>query len=88
MLTGGCEKCGKLCSTGIDSIMLDRNIIVESPSVTCRIICYDCYDNHYSKEAIRDKKLNNLLNPWYKKIPNPISWYFKYIGIKQIKNGM
>ena len=76
MLEGGCKKCGKLCSTGIDSYMISQGKIVEAPAVTVEILCYDCYDNHYSKEAIRDKKLNNLLT----------TWYFKYIGIKRIKN--
>mgnify|MGYP006923602736 CR=1 FL=1 len=92
MLTGGCKKCGGMCSTGLDSYLLERGEIVESPAVTTEIICYDCYDNYYSKEAIRDKKLNNLLTPWYKKLYKklikPLDWYFKYIGIKRIKNGI
>jgi len=70
MLTGGCKKCGRLCSTGLDSYMLENGKIVESPALTTEIICYTCYDKYYSIEAIRDNKLNNLLKPkpWYKKL--------------------
>jgi hypothetical protein len=75
MLTGGCYKCGRMCSTGLDSHLLESGNIVDSINIhtpeNLKIICYECYDKHYSKSVIRDKKLNTLLNtPWYKKILN------------------
>ena len=34
-------------------------------------ICSDCYNKHYSIEAIRDKKINSILrDKWYKRIFN------------------
>ena len=48
MLTGGCKKCGRLCSTGLDSYMLENGKIVESPALTTEIICYTC---EYDKSA-------------------------------------
>ena len=73
MLEGGCKKCGKLCGTGIDAYMVEKNNkVVEVPSSTVEILCYECYDEHYSKEAKRNKKLEQLLKPkpWWKKIFN------------------
>jgi hypothetical protein len=69
MLEGGCKQCGKLCSTGIDSYMIERDKIVEVPASTVNIICYSCYDKYYSKEAKRNKKLEELLKKsWWKRI--------------------
>lgn len=80
MLEGGCKKCGRLCSTGIDAYMVEKdNKVVEVPATyqwtaasTVEILCYECYDEHYSKEAKRNKKLEQLLKPkpWWKKLFN------------------
>lgn len=74
MLEGGCKKCGRLCSTGIDAYMMKSGKVVEEikTASTVEILCYECYDEHYSKEAKRNKKLEQLLKlkPWWKKIFN------------------
>lgn len=72
MLEGGCKKCGGLCSTGIDAYMVKNGKVVEVPASTVEILCYECYDEHYSKEAKRNKKLEQLLKPkpWWKKLFN------------------
>lgn len=88
MLTGGCDKCNRICATGLDAHMLDGNKIVsDSYPIEPGILCYSCYDKHYSEEAIRGKKLHKLLTPWYKRLLNsitsPFVRYFKYIGLIQ-----
>ena len=69
MLTGGCMKCGRFCSTGIDSHLMKNGEIIDHFNYTTSfdIVCYLCYDKHFSIESIRDKKLNDLLKkPWYR----------------------
>lgn len=81
MLEGGCKKCGRL--TGIDAYVVKNGKVVEVPASTgnfrcyniekgVEILCYECYDEHYSKEAKRNKKLEQLLKPkpWWKKLFN------------------
>lgn len=92
MLTGGCKKCSKLCYTGIDSYMLDGDTIIDDSyyPTNPNILCYTCYNNYYSKKAIRDKKIQKLLIiPYHKRLLNKIKnlflKYFKYIGIIKLE---
>lgn len=55
-LTGGCDRCGKL----MQSKAFDPNTLLIDPNY--RLICDDCYERFYSPEAIREKKLNQVLD--------------------------
>ena len=55
-ITGGCRKCGKrkflMESQAFDPVVGEIPIL----------ICNDCYNRYYSLEAIREQKLNKVLN--------------------------
>jgi hypothetical protein len=51
MIEGGCQKCGLYTQVEWNDIAGEY------------IICQSCYHKYYSKEAIRDKKLEELLKP-------------------------
>jgi hypothetical protein len=53
VLDGGCDKCGKL--------MQSKSFDPNTGEINIMMICNDCYNRHYSPEAIRDKKLNKVL---------------------------
>lgn len=53
MIDGGCEKCGLCCQVTYD-VQNDRNIP--------KLICNRCWDKYYSEKAIREAKLDKLLN--------------------------
>jgi hypothetical protein len=55
-LNGGCDRCGKL----MQSKAFDPNTLFIDPNY--RLICDDCYERFYSPEAIREKKLNQVLD--------------------------
>ena len=55
-LTGGCDRCGKL----MQSKAFDPNTLFIDPNY--RLICDDCYSRYYSQEAIRENKLNQVLD--------------------------
>lgn len=65
MIEGGCHRCG-----------LSTQIIFESnnPPVDTKLVCSDCYERYYSPEAIRQKKLNQVL---YKSIWSKLKSLFK-----------
>ena len=70
MIEGGCSKCGRACSTGINSHIIKDGKIIESALLVSDaqfdIICYSCYDRRLSKRALRDEKLDFLLKKrWY-----------------------
>lgn len=67
MIQGGCDKCYRTCSSGIDSYLIKDGKIVEKGYTFDSMVCYSCYDKHYSVKAIRDKKIDDILKkPWYK----------------------
>ncbi len=55
-LNGGCDRCGKL----MQSKAFDPNTLFIDPNY--RLICDDCYNRYYSQEAIRERKLNQVLD--------------------------
>jgi hypothetical protein len=89
IINGGCERCSKVCATGLDSHIVVDGKVVDTIPFKCskvfkgsgynfKIICYNCYDNHYSKSALREKRLNKILSPpWYKRIFNFFSKPFR-----------
>ena len=59
VLTGSCDKCGKLMqSKAFDPKWWKIGITGE---INIMMICNDCYNRHYSPEAIREQKLNKVL---------------------------
>ena len=60
-ITGGCDKCGRVMSTGYDGVALDSN--QDYPDPDKGMVCYNCYNKHYSPAAVREKRLKKLLNP-------------------------
>ena len=56
MLEGGCSRCGRYTSLvfKIDDIKNAH-----------RMICTECNSKHYSKEAIRNKKIQKLTKKWW-----------------------
>ena len=72
-ITGGCHKCGLPTTYQIGSVnfVTQANYNTGEFNLNPKIICPSCYEKHYSKKAIRDKKLEQLLyKPWWKKILN------------------
>lgn len=53
ILQGGCDNCGRL----MESRSFDPNI-----DETPKLICNDCYERFYSPQAIRERKLNQVLD--------------------------
>lgn len=74
MLTGGCIKCHRTCSSDIDGYTVSKDntsIKIELPSTEyVDLICTNCYEKYFSKKAIRNQKIDKLLTkkPWYKKL--------------------
>lgn len=67
-ITGGCHKCGLLTQVNFDP---QANYNTGEFDLDPKLICPSCYEKYYSKEAIREQKLNQLLyKPWWKKILN------------------
>lgn len=51
-IEGGCKNCGRYTQISFES---------SNPPDNIQIVCSDCYKKYYSPEAIRDKKLNQVL---------------------------
>ncbi|CAG7579921.1 MAG: hypothetical protein SLAVMIC_00161 [uncultured marine phage] len=63
-ITGGCDECGSLITTGVTGKALDPS---ERPDPMVGIVCNGCWDGKYSKSAIREKRLNKFLEEPKKK---------------------
>lgn len=67
-IDGGCDKCGLPAQVSFD--VNDMKSALKGGEMP-KLICTSCYEKYYSKEAIREQKLNQLLyKPWWKKILN------------------
>lgn len=61
-MDGGCEKCGRLITLPVKDIYRNSNNIMVYGDDDRPFVCDRCYEMYYSLSAVRDKKLEKILN--------------------------